>query len=262
MAQSLTDCLFASRRLESHIAVLGPLLTGSIDLLLHLLSNIVHLPVTKNVVKTSGMGKAIGQIEKHPLCVGSANETAITERVQQVKDAWNASVKHRKSSEAPPPPPAPPATVVVATASSSVNKRSADSDAPSPAAAPKKTKTNVSSFSSLLQKVSGSNGIAAEKPSNSETPIPTPEKVTKPKKVSKRVKWVDHFGGDLTASQMFEADEPALENGAVGAADASVSWSDRKKRDRMREKELLSKVKYVAPQPLSHRFPRVLFVLI
>jgi hypothetical protein len=64
-----------------------------------------------------------------------------------------------------------------------------------------------------------------------------------PKK-SLRVKWVDHFGGDLTASKILEGDDSQVEQEADSDPSA-VSWSDRKKRDRLREKELLAKAKYV-----------------
>lgn len=69
---------------------------GGIDLLLHMLTNLAHLPVTKSVVLSSGMGKAVGSIEKHKIGEGTPNEEAIKERVQQIKDAWNASVKAMK----------------------------------------------------------------------------------------------------------------------------------------------------------------------
>ncbi len=58
------------------------------------------------------------------------------------------------------------------------------------------------------------------------------------KKTAKRVKWSDHFGGALTVSKLVEGEELADE-----VHDTSVTWSDRKKRDRMREKELLAKAK-------------------
>jgi hypothetical protein len=74
---------------------------GGVDLLLHLLSNIVHLPVTKEAVKESGMGKAIGSIEKHPICAGTPNEGVIRDRLLDVKTAWNASVKANKAKELP-----------------------------------------------------------------------------------------------------------------------------------------------------------------
>lgn len=64
------------------------------------------------------------------------------------------------------------------------------------------------------------------------------------KKSSKRVKWADHFGGDLTASRVLDTVEtPAATTEAATGEDASVSWTDRKKRDRLREKELLAKAK-------------------
>lgn len=72
------------------------LTSGGVDLLLHLLTNIKDLPVTKTLVKQSGMGKAIGSIEKHSICANTPNQGAITDRVQQIKSAWNASVKARK----------------------------------------------------------------------------------------------------------------------------------------------------------------------
>lgn len=55
-----------------------------------------------------------------------------------------------------------------------------------------------------------------------------------------RVKWQDHFGGDLTASRIIEGNEVKPEE---NDSEESESWSDRRKRDRLREKELLSKVK-------------------
>ena len=64
--------------------------------MLHLLTNIIELPVTKSVVKDSGMGKAIGSIEKHQICAGTLNESAVRERVDKIKAAWNKSVKALK----------------------------------------------------------------------------------------------------------------------------------------------------------------------
>lgn len=72
---------------------------GGVDLLLHLLTNIKDLPVTKTIVKQSGMGKAIGSIEKHSICAGTPNETAIMDRVHGIKSAWNSSVKARKEDK-------------------------------------------------------------------------------------------------------------------------------------------------------------------
>jgi hypothetical protein len=57
-----------------------------------------------------------------------------------------------------------------------------------------------------------------------------------------RVKWADHFGGNISASRILEGDDSVVEE---GESDPSVSWSDRNKRDRLREKELLAQAKYV-----------------
>jgi hypothetical protein len=64
----------------------------------------------------------------------------------------------------------------------------------------------------------------------------------------KRVKWADHFGGDLSVSYVMEGDE-SLVGSSKGQSESSLSWSDRKKRDRLREKELLLSVKYVFKYP-------------
>jgi hypothetical protein len=58
-----------------------------------LLSNVIELPVTKSIVKESGMGKAIGSIEKHKICADSPNAVAVKERVAKIKSAWHKSVK-------------------------------------------------------------------------------------------------------------------------------------------------------------------------
>lgn len=61
----------------------------------------------------------------------------------------------------------------------------------------------------------------------------------KKKKQAARVKWADHFGGDLEDAKLIEG-----ENTVVQAPQAtSESWSDRKKRDREKEKKLLLTMK-------------------
>jgi hypothetical protein len=122
-------------------------------LLLHLLSSVTGLPVTKSVVKASGMGKAIGSIEKHALVVGTPNETAVKDRVQSIKDSWHASVKALKGKD----------VVAINTAT----KRHLESPVTSPISA-KRTKVvddskKVSSFSSLLKKVTSSAGNSGMK---------------------------------------------------------------------------------------------------
>jgi len=64
---------------------------------------------------------------------------------------------------------------------------------------------------------------------------------TVPKKSAKRVKWADHFGGSLDSTQQINDD--GAEPSSAPGDQANVSWSDRKKRDRLREKELLAKAK-------------------
>jgi len=69
---------------------------GGVDLLLHLLGSIAMLPVTKDMVTSSKLGKLVAGLDKHKICVGSMNEGAIKERVAKVKEEWSASVKRMK----------------------------------------------------------------------------------------------------------------------------------------------------------------------
>ena len=73
---------------------------GSVDMLMHLLLNITNLPVTKAAIKGSGMGTAIGKIGKHAICKGTPNEHAIEEKLNQLKESWQSSVKANKVVEA------------------------------------------------------------------------------------------------------------------------------------------------------------------
>jgi hypothetical protein len=135
------------------------------DLLLHLLSSISQLPVTKNSVKESGMGKTIGDLGKHKICAGTPNETAIKDRIQIIKDAWQASVKARKL-----PPP---------TASTETTKRPMDDSGSGVGLAKenqalKKQKTTPdakksSSFSYLLKKVNKESNSPTSNASNPPT---------------------------------------------------------------------------------------------
>jgi hypothetical protein len=70
---------------------------GGVDLLLHLLNNIIPIPVTKELVTNSKLGKTVSSVEKHIICAASANESAIKKRIQDLKERWSASVKAMKS---------------------------------------------------------------------------------------------------------------------------------------------------------------------
>jgi hypothetical protein len=135
-------------------------------LLLHLLSNVTNLPVNKAAVQDSGMGKAIGIIGKHAMCKGTPNESAIKDRVQQIKDAWHASVKARKPLD---------------TTKETVKRVAQEQPSISPA---KRHKTDVeqkksSSFTNLLKKVSGSpNGVVSVSADKSPN-FTVPEKLVK-----------------------------------------------------------------------------------
>jgi len=93
------------------------------------------------------MGKAVGMVTKHSICKGTPNESAINTRVDAIKEAWKASVKALKSLDN------------TSESRSSTGSKRPPEVASSPVSA-KKTKTEPvktqgSSFSSLMKKVSG-----------------------------------------------------------------------------------------------------------
>lgn len=130
---------------------------GGVDFILHLLSSIPNLPVTKDIIKDSGLGKAVGSIEKHSSFRNSPNLNAVASRVQKIKDSWHARVKAQKMIE----------SVVPNGETSKPLKRPAESSAADIQA--KKTKASVqneepkkvSAFSSLLKKVNPSQGFSS-----------------------------------------------------------------------------------------------------
>jgi len=139
---------------------------GGVDMLLHLLSNIASLPVTKSVVKDSGMGKAIGSIEKHSKCKDTPNESAIKERVQRVKDEWQASVKARKVKT----------KLKDETVDSPKRPLELSISASSPTVKRTKTGSSTTAFSSLLKKVSKPAATdAAKKDALEKKPLPKAE---------------------------------------------------------------------------------------
>jgi len=204
---------------------------GGIDLLLHLLTKISLLPVTKLIVKNSGWGKALGSIEKHRICADSPNKVAIVERVNAIKDAWRKSVKmHRLQNN------------TSTSDKTSLLKRGLESSSQPSSPTAKKIKlddTKKSSFSSLLKKVDPDSVLSAPNKSSSLANGDSSKKVAASKKLGKRLKWKDHFGGKLEASKIINDETLADES----ADETSGSWSDRKKRDRLREKELIAKAK-------------------
>ena len=246
-------------------------------MLLHILKNIADLPVTTSMVKLSGLGKLVGSIEKHRICSGP-NEGNIREKVDLVKSSWKASVKARKIAEGESQPKL---SIVPKREVPTSN----DPVSPSAKRAKIAESSPKSSLSSLLNRMTGSNSQSSSgtsliqkiKQANSnglkvETSKPTvkvngsagkcghdvgcvgpgldltermitasPPIPAKKKKSSVRVKWADHFGGNLADSRTIEG-ENMVQTQDKGSAE---SWSDRKKRDREKEKKLLLTMKYV-----------------
>lgn len=131
-------------------------------------------------------------------------------------------------------------------------KRVYDLDGISPTVS-KKSKTETTSFASLMKKVATPpqsrvlpNSKPALTPTSLDVPTtsstdhnPSPAKL----KSNKRVKWADHFGGTLDAFREIESNSGDQPNNEHEAEPGGASWQDRKKRDRLREKELLAKAK-------------------
>ncbi|EJK45236.1 hypothetical protein THAOC_36153 [Thalassiosira oceanica] len=194
---------------------------GGMDLLLHLLSNIIPLPVTKEMVTTSRLGKLVSSVEKHTICVGSPNESAIKARINQVKERWSASVKARRNS-------------------ANASKRQLDSSSSQQPPA-KKAKAS-SSLSNLLKKVDGSsndkpspavqgaNQQMKEQAASSNDTISEPV----PKKDKRRIHWADGMGKTLAVSNNDGESSQAKQE-----PKRKSRWADRKKKDLLHEKEML-----------------------
>lgn len=99
------------------------------------------------------MGKLIGSIDKHSLCAGTPNELPIRNRLKELKDTWNKSVKASKDKSAD--------------LNQGVKRKREDtSSAPSPTAKkPLLNEKKKSSLNSLLKRVSP--GSMAAKPTSS-----------------------------------------------------------------------------------------------
>ncbi|KAL7470994.1 hypothetical protein ACHAXS_011293 [Conticribra weissflogii] len=221
---------------------------GGMDLLLHLLTNISLLPVTKEMVTSSRLGKAVAALEKHKICVGSLNESSIKSRVRQVKERWSASVKAQKNQQAPQS----------ATAGA---KRQPEEYAPTAVKkAKRESSASSSSLSNLLKKVENVNGNRTVSAAESAR-LKAQERDAKLKerlgmggktdgmkvgadgsgeKDKRHIRWADDSGKALAVPQ---------ENGVILTTDfvqekptkdpRHSSWTDRKKKDLLHEKELL-----------------------
>jgi hypothetical protein len=139
---------------------------GGVDLLLHLLTMITPLPVTKDMVTSSRLGKAVSAIEKDKICVGTKNEAAIKNRISEVKSRWSASVKAQKSK------------ITNGTNNVPVKRQLAEEISLPPVKKAKVEAPRSSSLSNLLKKVESNTGKASKtalKPQESYTTPKTPD---------------------------------------------------------------------------------------
>ena len=271
---------------------------GGIDLLLHLLDSIALLPVTKDMITTSGAGKAITAIKSHSICKGTPNEGAIKERCARVKEEWSASVRARKQQPvAAPPKPATntakrPLQAATSATTAPLPKKAKVSSVSSPTVVKKKPSL---SLSSMLKKVgdvgdkpaskqpqpapeaerSKANGrneeIKKESNNNAQTQQAAPTVFEEKKeagdkidaqtaalpaetvsvntsskskqKAAKSVSWADQSGQALEQAHEFSGEQNPSEKAEKKPEKTLTSWSERRKRDRMREKELLAEHK-------------------
>jgi len=239
---------------------------GGVDLLLHLLNSISMLPVTKIMVTSSKLGKKVAAVEKHKICVGGMNEQAIKERVSKVKEQWSASAKRTSDKSA---------------STSEKKKRSLDTNSSVSMPSSKKSKVGdgakKTSLSNLLQQVSGTKNderksdIPRKKPakalavtqtsttSSASSRSETEKVVTKveetvhtstakgKKNKNRRIRWADDDGIPLMVYHNHGdhgvGKEDSKRRGYTEIKDGKTSWKDRKKRDRLKEKELIQKAR-------------------
>jgi len=221
---------------------------GTVDLLLHLLSSICMLPVTKELVTSSRLGKLVSAVEKSKICVGTANEDTIKERVAKVKEQWSKVVKllkHNKKGDE------------VETVDTPNSKRILVSEQNAQVVKKAKTDSQESfSLSNLLNKkllyesvkISNSSTTTTESKTDNATALVENKVLNnsvvsdindisdETKKKDKHIKWADV---GKTQDQLSSTSQENLEEPVCGDA----SWSDRNKRDRLREKELLQQAR-------------------
>jgi len=118
--------------------------TGGIDYLTHMLNSLAHLPVTRETVASSKLGRAVVAIEKHTLFTSLKDATAaedMKKRIHLVKNEWSAIVKREKEASTP----------TTAVSSSPTAKRTRDTISNSGSELSSK-KTKVSSISDLIRR--------------------------------------------------------------------------------------------------------------
>jgi len=100
--ESLVVNLIAKGYLNYVKSWLDDILSNSVggnDLLVHLLSNIVNLPVTSDAIASSKIGKAVVGIKKHKICTSSAHEIEVKDLVNEVRDEWKSRVDKMKKTK-------------------------------------------------------------------------------------------------------------------------------------------------------------------
>ena len=220
---------------------------GGMDLLLHLLTNIIPLPVTKDMVTSSRLGKAVSSVEKHSISIGSANESAIKSRIQQVKERWSASVKALKAAAKRPSPEnttAPAAKKTKREAGSSLSNllKKVDNTHKSVSSSTETEEEEAARLkeerdASLRDKLAAANAKSKELKLNPDVP-------KKKKNDSRSIHWADSKGQALAMSEG-EAVDTTPTADAVGDTTVKKTrksrWAERKKKDIEHEKELLLK---------------------
>ncbi|KAL3804534.1 hypothetical protein HJC23_002573 [Cyclotella cryptica] len=219
---------------------------GGMDLLLHLLSNIAPLPVTKEMVTTCRLGKAVVAVLKHKICVGSPNEKAISSRVQTVKTSWSEAVKALRngtndSAKRPSEDDGPAAKKVKREAPkpalSSLLKKFQSENVKAASSTESDSPKGQDSVAKQKEKTSSANVAAA-----SEAPKESAPSTITQKKVRK-IRWADSSGNVLAVAHE-KKDPTAASASEPMSQDPRVSrWSDRKKKDLSHEKEMLLKAR-------------------
>lgn len=248
---------------------------GGADLLLHMLTNITYLPLNKEMVSSSKLGKAVVGIAKQKICSGGKNEVVIKERIAKLKEEWSASVKRVKASDV--------------RSSMSPAKRQRENLTASTSSSPGAKKAKTLNTSDLIRKTeitnvqltSGTSALMAdkgEKPlsaagaarlksqeraakekarlatldvsnskKNDEKSFSLPTVEDPRKKRGKQISWSDTKNGILNTYcdvKLSEEEQKEVDDSKIDGISVKLEpWSDRKKRDRTKENDLLEQAR-------------------
>lgn len=233
--------------------------TGGIEYLIHMINSIAYLPVTRETVASSKLGRAVVAIEKHTLVTSLEDAKAVEdmkERILLVKNEWSAVVKREKevngngivaSKDTASSPTAAKRAREVTTTTTATNNGSETSK-----------KAKVSSISDLIRRGTEKEPISAAEAARQRAKERQAaesarlEEAAKPVVVTKstsgkNVAWADERkenDNNNNSPETFETvHEYEAEYAAKRRSKPKTDWSDQKKQDHVGEKKQLDDAK-------------------